>query len=447
MPGALEREEDLLEVRLGEPGALGDVAHRGGARLVGVERERQQRPARVVAPRRDPHDGRLYGRPTIRLDAPATAPCPTTPHLPAYDARLHHERGAGAARTRTRATPSWLPAPVARRRAGGAARDRRARLEPAAARARTSRPRWRRSTATPITTVAPEHHRHRAHLDHHRAAAGRARRDGLPHRGGRRGPQRAAVDHRRPRRPQRRSSPASCSRTRRSAASARRCSPGPSSRAPGSRSRTSTRCASPATAPSARSPPSSCGCAAPASRSCTRTTRASTRSSHEYGLGAQYDEELRWIDHLVATLLEVAPGRHRARHHRRPRPGRDRRRRARAARATCITHVAMQSGEGRFRWLHARSGRAPALVDAAASLLGDHAWVRTPRAGHRRGLVRPEGHRRGGGPPRRRAARRHGARWRSSTRRTPAPTCSSAATARSPPTRCSCRSSPAWPEA
>ena len=28
--------------------------------------------------------------------------------------------------------------------------------------------------------------------------------------------------------------------------------------------------------------------------------------SHEYGLGAQYDEELRWIDHLVATLLEVA---------------------------------------------------------------------------------------------------------------------------------------------
>ena len=42
-----------------------------------------------------------------------------------------------------------------------------------------------------------------------------------------------------------------------------------------------------------------------------------------------------------------------------------------------LTHVAMQSGEGRFRWLHARSGRAPALADAAASLLGDHAWVRT----------------------------------------------------------------------
>ena len=47
------------------------------------------------------------------------------------------------------------------------------------------------------------------------------------------------------------------------------------------------------------------------------------------------------------------------------------------------THVAMQSGEGRFRWLHARAGRAPALADAASALLDDHAWVRTPRAGHR----------------------------------------------------------------
>src|SRR3546814_4961933 len=29
--------------------------------------------------------------------------------------------------------------------------------------------------------------------------------------------------------------------------------------------------------------------------------------SHEYGLGAQYDEELRWIDHLVAVTLENLP--------------------------------------------------------------------------------------------------------------------------------------------
>jgi len=29
--------------------------------------------------------------------------------------------------------------------------------------------------------------------------------------------------------------------------------------------------------------------------------------SHEYGLGHQYDEELRWIDHLVGAILEALP--------------------------------------------------------------------------------------------------------------------------------------------
>ena len=42
-----------------------------------------------------------------------------------------------------------------------------------------------------------------------------------------------------------------------------------------------------------------------------------------------------------------------------------------------LTHVGMQSGEGRFRWLHARSGRMNDLADASRSLLGEHAWVRT----------------------------------------------------------------------
>lgn len=31
--------------------------------------------------------------------------------------------------------------------------------------------------------------------------------------------------------------------------------------------------------------------------------------SHEYGLGAQYEEELRWIDHLVSALLNAPPRR------------------------------------------------------------------------------------------------------------------------------------------
>ena len=54
-PGALEGEQDLLEVRLRQAGALGDVAHRRRAVGVGVEGERQQRPAGVVAPGRDAH--------------------------------------------------------------------------------------------------------------------------------------------------------------------------------------------------------------------------------------------------------------------------------------------------------------------------------------------------------------------------------------------------------
>lgn len=98
--------------------------------------------------------------------------------------------------------------------------------------------------------------------------------------------------------------------------------------------------------------------------------------SHEYGLGSQYDEELRWIDHLVATLLESLPagtalvvtadhGQVETGENVLELPG------------DVLTHVGMQSGEGRFRWLHARSGRLNDLADASRSLLGDHAWVRT----------------------------------------------------------------------
>ena len=50
--GTLQREEDLLEVRLGQSGALGDVADRRRTGLLAVEREGQQRPAGVVPPRR-----------------------------------------------------------------------------------------------------------------------------------------------------------------------------------------------------------------------------------------------------------------------------------------------------------------------------------------------------------------------------------------------------------
>jgi hypothetical protein len=39
--------------------------------------------------------------------------------------------------------------------------------------------------------------------------------------------------------------------------------------------------------------------------------------------------------------------------------------------------VTFLSGEGRFRWLHARSGAAPDVLDEAGELYGDSTWVRS----------------------------------------------------------------------
>ena len=41
-----------------------------------------------------------------------------------------------------------------------------------------------------------------------------------------------------------------------------------------------------------------------------------------------------------------------------------------------LAQTAAQSGEGRFRWLHARPGRARALYEAAVEHHGHQAWVR-----------------------------------------------------------------------
>src|SRR5262245_52894032 len=98
--------------------------------------------------------------------------------------------------------------------------------------------------------------------------------------------------------------------------------------------------------------------------------------AHEYGLGEHYDNELAWIDHTVERLLTAL------------RPG-------------CVlvvtadhgqvevgdnvipiagevlAHCSMQSGEGRFRWLHARAGRARALWESASEHHADVAWILT----------------------------------------------------------------------
>lgn len=96
--------------------------------------------------------------------------------------------------------------------------------------------------------------------------------------------------------------------------------------------------------------------------------------AHEYGLGEHYDAELCWIDKVVERLIAVLP-----------------RRAALVITADhgqvdvgdnvielshdVLTLCSMQSGEGRFRWLHARSGRAGAVLDAAREAHGEQALV------------------------------------------------------------------------
>lgn len=96
--------------------------------------------------------------------------------------------------------------------------------------------------------------------------------------------------------------------------------------------------------------------------------------SHACGLGEHFDAELAAIDRLVADMVAVLP--------------------AGAALAVTADHgqvhvgehtivppaevmalCSSQSGEGRFRWLHARPGRADDLLAAARGAHGAVAWV------------------------------------------------------------------------
>ena len=100
--------------------------------------------------------------------------------------------------------------------------------------------------------------------------------------------------------------------------------------------------------------------------------------AHERGFGDFYDAELRAADRLVGDLLEVLP------------PG--------AVLLVTADHgqvevgdniitpsaellslVSLQSGEGRFRWLHARRGATDELLAAAIAEFGDTAWVHDRR--------------------------------------------------------------------
>jgi hypothetical protein len=98
--------------------------------------------------------------------------------------------------------------------------------------------------------------------------------------------------------------------------------------------------------------------------------------AHEYGLGEHYDAEVAFADRLVADMLAVLP-RHAAlvitADHGQVHVGDN----IVKLHKDLVPHIALQSGEGRFRWLHARSGRAAALHEAATAHHGGDAWVVT----------------------------------------------------------------------
>ncbi|MEO6988957.1 MAG: alkaline phosphatase family protein [Aquihabitans sp.] len=97
--------------------------------------------------------------------------------------------------------------------------------------------------------------------------------------------------------------------------------------------------------------------------------------AHEYGLAEHYDAELAFVDRLVADILTELP-------------------RGAVLAITAdhgqvdvgdklidlhpkvTAHMSFQSGEGRFRWLHARPGRSEALAEAALEHHGDTGWIR-----------------------------------------------------------------------
>jgi hypothetical protein len=95
--------------------------------------------------------------------------------------------------------------------------------------------------------------------------------------------------------------------------------------------------------------------------------------AHEFGLGEHYDAELVAVDRLVGDLLAALP--------------------TSAALLVTADHGQVEvpqtlpldkaavaasrllSGEGRFRWLHARPGAAADVLAAAAEAHADRAWV------------------------------------------------------------------------
>lgn len=98
--------------------------------------------------------------------------------------------------------------------------------------------------------------------------------------------------------------------------------------------------------------------------------------AHEYGLGEHYLAELRAVDHIVSELVAILPEGAClvvTSDHGQVEVGQN----LITLDRTVAAEIESQSGEGRFRWLHARPGRVAALHQAAVELYQDVAWVRT----------------------------------------------------------------------
>jgi hypothetical protein len=100
------------------------------------------------------------------------------------------------------------------------------------------------------------------------------------------------------------------------------------------------------------------------------------RVAHDFGLGEHYDAELQSTDDLVAQIAARLPTGATlvvtADHGQVEVGGR-----VVDLDADLLAETVLLSGEGRFRWLHARSGRAEWLLEEAEQRYGHLAWVRS----------------------------------------------------------------------
>jgi hypothetical protein len=98
--------------------------------------------------------------------------------------------------------------------------------------------------------------------------------------------------------------------------------------------------------------------------------------AHEFGLGREYDAEVYAADRVTEAIIRVLPKDAVlvvTSDHGQIDVGDN----VVALASDVLDRVTMLSGEGRFRWLHARPGLESALADAARRCHGDRAWVRT----------------------------------------------------------------------